>query len=76
MLDDPDIGYEFRNASTGEIYDLTDVALTSYNTIQLDTEVTQPAIDLTDVVLGSYRRRAGNKFVLLRGLPPDRRLRR
>ena len=66
MLDDPDIGYEMRNASTGEIFDLTGVKVLSYDTIQLDTSISQPAVDLTDVVLASYRRRTGSKFVLLR----------
>jgi hypothetical protein len=68
MLDDPSIGYEFRNASTGDVFDLTGVTITSFDTIQLDTSVIppQPAVDLTDVVLGSYRRRAGNIFVLPR----------
>jgi len=66
MLDDSDIGYEMRNASTGEVFDLSGVTITSYNTIQLDTSLTQPAVDLTDVVLGSYRRRTGSAFTLLR----------
>jgi hypothetical protein len=66
MLDDPDIGYEMRNASTGEVFDLTGVTVSSYNTIRLDTSIAQPAVDLTDVVLASYRRRAGSKFVLMR----------
>lgn len=66
MLDDPDIGYEMRNASTGEVFDLTGVKILSYDTIQLDTTISQPAVDLTDVVLASYRRRTGSKFILLR----------
>jgi len=66
MLNDSDIGYEMRNASTGEVFDLTGVVVTSYNTITLDTSIVQPAVDLTDVVLASYRRRSGSKFVLLR----------
>jgi|APSaa5957512535_1039671.scaffolds.fasta_scaffold02822_13 hypothetical protein len=66
MLDDPLIGYEFRNASTGTTFDLTDVTILTYNTIQLSTTVVQPSVDLTDVVLGSYRRQAGKQFVLLR----------
>jgi len=66
MLDYPDAGYEFRNASTGEVFDLTGVTITGYNTIQLDTSIPQPAVDLTDVVLGSYRRRVGNIFILPR----------
>jgi hypothetical protein len=66
MLNDPDIGYEMRNASTGEVFDLTGVTITAYNTIQLDTSIPQPAVDLTDVVLASYRRRSGSRFTLLR----------
>jgi len=66
MLDDPAVGYEFRNASTGEVFNLTGVTYPSYNTIQLDTSLIQPAVDLTDVLLGSYRRRTGTAFVLPR----------
>lgn len=66
MLDDSLAGFEFLNVSTGEAFDLTGVTITSFDTIQLSADVTQPAVDLTDVVLGSYRRRAGNIFTLLR----------
>lgn len=66
MLDFPDAGFEFRNASSGEVFDLTDVTITSFNTIQLSTDVVQPAVTLTDVVLGDYRRRTTNQFVLPR----------
>lgn len=66
MLDDPTAGYEFRNASTGLVFDLTGVTITGYNTIKLSSAVAQPAVDLTDVILGSYRRRAGNIFTLPR----------
>lgn len=66
MLDVPSAGYTFKNVSTGETFDLTGVTVTSYNTIQLDTGIAQPSVDLTDVVLGSYRKRAGNAFVLPR----------
>ena len=66
MLDYPDAGYELRNATTGETFDLTDVAVTGYNTIALSTTVAQPTVSLTDVVLGSYRRRRSTTFVLPR----------
>ena len=66
MIDDPDAGYEFKNASTGEVFDLTGVSIFTYNTIQLSTEVTQPSVSLTDVLLGSYRRRAGTNFTFPR----------
>lgn len=66
MLDYPDAGYELRNVTTGETFDLTGVAITGYNTITLSTDVVQPAVSLTDVVLGSYRRRRSTVFVLPR----------
>jgi uncharacterized phage protein gp47/JayE len=66
MLDDPSAGFEFKNASTGDVFDLTGVAITSYNTIQLNTTLPQPSLALGDVVLGSYRRRSGNQFVFPR----------
>lgn len=66
MLDYPDSGYELRNATTGEVFDLTDVEITGYNTIALSTDVAQPSVSLTDVVLGSYRRRRSTVFILPR----------
>lgn len=66
MLDDAPAGFEFHNVSTGEAFDLTGVTVTSYNTIQLSVDVAQPGVSLSDVVLGSYRRRVGNVFTLLR----------
>jgi hypothetical protein len=66
MLDNATIGYAFVNASTGDNFDLTNVSILTYNTIQLDTSLVQPSVDLTDVVLGSYRKRLGNEFVLPR----------
>lgn len=66
MLEDEDLGFGLRNASTGEWFDLTGVSITNFNTIQLSTDVVQPAVTLTDVVLGDYRRTTGNTFVLTR----------
>ena len=66
MLEDPTVGYEFRNASTGEVYDLSGVTVTTYDTIKLNTSIPQPAVSLTDVVLGSYRRQTGTAFPLPR----------
>ena len=66
MLDDSVAGFEFQNATTGEVFDLTGVVISSYNTIQLSSDVTQPSVNVTDVVLGSYRRRVGDTFVLPR----------
>tara|TARA_B100001094_G_scaffold199032_1_gene193118 strand:- start:1891 stop:5349 length:3459 start_codon:yes stop_codon:yes gene_type:complete len=66
VLNDASVGYEFRNASTGAVFDLTGVTVLTYNTIQLSTSVAQPAVDLTDVVLGSYRKQTGTTFILPR----------
>lgn len=66
MLDNATEGLEFVNASTGEVFDLTGVEITTYNTIRLDTSLVQPAVSLTDVVLGSYRKQSGSQFVLPR----------
>ena len=66
MLDFPDAGYEFKNATTGQVFDLTGVLITSFNTIKLSASVPQPGVTLTDVVLGSYRRRVGNTFTFTR----------
>jgi len=66
MLNYPNFGLKFQNVSTGETFDLTDVAYPTYNTIKLSTDVVQPLVDLTDVCLGSYRRRTASKFTLPR----------
>ena len=66
MLDEPTIGFEFRNITTGLVFDLTSVQILSYDTIQLDTSIPQPAVTLTDVVLGDYRRLEGTNYVLSR----------
>lgn len=66
LLDYPEAGYEFRNASTGEVFDLTGYIITSFNTVKLSTAVTQPTVTFADVILGSYRRRTGNRFVFPR----------
>lgn len=66
MLDFPTAGYEFKNASTGMLFDLTGVTILGYDSIQLDTSIPQPSVDLTDVVIGAYRRRVGSTFVFPR----------
>lgn len=66
MLESVTGGFSFRNATTGQEFDLTNVTITSFNTIKLDTDLLQPAVSLTDVVLGDYRRRSTNRFVLPR----------
>jgi len=68
MLDYSSIGLGLRNATTGISYNLTGVTILNYNTIQLSLDVVQPSIlpTLTDVILGDYRYRTGEKFVFTR----------
>lgn len=66
LIVNTELGYNFVNASTGEAFDITGVTYPSYNTVQLSIAVAQPAVDLTDVILGSYRKRVGNAFEFLR----------
>lgn len=66
MLDYPDLGLGLKNVTTGEVYDLTNVTYLNYNTIQLDVTLTQPPVTLTDIILGDFRFRLGNKHVFSR----------
>jgi uncharacterized phage protein gp47/JayE len=63
MLDDPDNGYGFRNSTTGQDFDLTNVQIIDYRTIQLDTSLTQPAVTETDILIGDYKYRSSDPFV-------------
>lgn len=68
MLDYPSIGLGLRNATTGISYNLTGVTILNFNTIQLSLDVAQPWVlpTLTDVILGDYRYRVGEKYVFSR----------
>jgi hypothetical protein len=66
MLDDQAIGFGLRNASTGMYFDLTDVQILDYQTIQLSSSVVQPTVTLGNVVLGDYRYVESTRFVFLR----------
>lgn len=66
LLDDSTAGLGLRNATTGDYFDLTAAEIVSFDIIRLSTAVVQPPVTLTDVVLGDYRRRKGNTFVLTR----------
>lgn len=66
LLDNPGLGLSFRNATTGEDFDLTAYTIVSFDTVQLSTDELQPEVTLTDVVLGDYRRRATTEFTFLR----------
>lgn len=62
MLDYPSLGLGLKNVTTGEEFDLTGVTILNFNTIVLSSAVTQPAVTLTDVVLGDYRYRTGTRY--------------
>lgn len=66
MLDEPSLGLGLRNASQGIFFDLTDVVILDYRTIQLSTNVPQPSVTFGDVVLGDYRYQTTNEFVFTR----------
>jgi uncharacterized phage protein gp47/JayE len=67
MIERADLGYTFRNGSTTEVYDLTDVEITSYNTIRLSSEYNSSAgISLSNVFFGTYRYRSGDRYVMTR----------
>lgn len=66
LLDAPSIGYSFRNATTGLAFDLTGATVPRYDTVRLDNTIPQPAVDLTDIVLGDYRRARGNDYTFRR----------
>jgi hypothetical protein len=66
MLDDAELGLGLRNATRGLFFDLTDVQILDYRTIQLDTNVVQPEITFGDIILGDYRYVASTKFVFPR----------
>jgi len=68
MLDYSSIGLGLRNATTGIEFNLTDVTILNYNTIELSLAVAQPWVvpTLTDVILGDYRYRTSEAFVLTR----------
>lgn len=66
MLDYPSLGYELKNITTGQVFDLTGVQILSYDTIGLDVSIPQPSVTISDIVLGSYRSLSRSDFLLTR----------
>jgi len=66
MLDFAEIGLGFRNATSGQNFDLTNVQILDYKTIQLDDSLAQPGAALGDVLLGDFRFLVTNEFILPR----------
>ena len=59
--------YGLRNHSRGYDFVLTEMKIISYNRIQLSDQYNDPAhLDLTDVVMGDYRYRTSNAYVMTR----------
>lgn len=67
MLDNPDWGFEFKDVTTGKVFDLTDVTIIPPDGIQLSSTYNDPTnIFLTDVFTGSYRFRTSDRYVMTR----------
>lgn len=58
-------GIGLRNVTKGLDFDLTGVTIVDYRTVRL-ASVVQPAVAVTDVVLGDYRVRQTDQYVLAR----------
>jgi hypothetical protein len=67
MLNIPTWNLEFVDASTGKVFDLTNVTIESYDTILLDSSYNDTVnVHLTDVFRGSYRFRTSNRYIFNR----------
>lgn len=67
MLDIYDFDYEFLNATTGQVMDLTGVTISGYNGIILSSSYNDPtSVHEADVFFGSYRYRTSDRQILTR----------
>lgn len=66
MINRPDLGLGLRNANTGQFFDLTDVIIQDYRTIQLSTAFPQPEATFGNVLLGDYRYQTTSDFQFTR----------
>lgn len=67
VLNNATLALGIRNATTGLDFDLTNVEIVSYDTVQLDTALNDPtALSLTDVLFGDYRYRESDRHVFER----------
>ena len=62
MLNDSALGYGLRNVTTAGDFDLTNVVILDYRTIQLDSGLTQPAVSASDLISGDYKYRDSDPF--------------
>lgn len=66
MLNNSSWGYELKNVSSGHIYDLTDVVILTFNTIQLSADYNNVFPAITDLVVGDLRFRTSNAHIFTR----------
>jgi len=67
MLDKPEWGFEFKDETTGQVFDLTDVTIIPPDGIQLSSSYNDPANNnITDVFRGAYRYRTSDRYVFPR----------
>jgi len=66
LLDDPTLGLGLRNATQGTFFNLADVEILDYRTIQLTNTGSQPTVAFGDIVLGDYRYLTSTRFVFTR----------
>lgn len=58
-------GFGFRNATTGQDFDVTGAVILGFNRIQLDNGIAQPALAVNDLVLGDVRYQSGSLYAPL-----------
>jgi hypothetical protein len=70
LLDYPNAGLEFVNASQGYSFNITGATYPAYNEVQLSSVYNDPTQHtLTDIVFGAYRYRTSDRYVLTRQPP-------
>jgi uncharacterized phage protein gp47/JayE len=66
MIDNQTLGYGLKNATTGEWFDLTNHTITNDNIVILDTSLTQPDYNITDVIIGDWQENISEIIYLTR----------
>lgn len=66
MIDRGNLGFGLRNLSTSTVFDLTNVTVLDYRTIQLDNTIPQPTYNVADNIVGDWRSNVSSKIVLKR----------
>ena len=66
MINRGSLGYGLRNLTTNQTFDLTNVVILDYRTIQLDSSISQPTYSVADNIIGEWRSGITNKIILKR----------